>query len=292
MDLSVRSVLRYLGIAVLAILGLAVLAAGTVAWVGGSKLAEPHDVPEHAVEVPTDSTAIAEGARLARFWGCTGCHGRDAGGQVFFETPVGDRIVAPNLTQLVHEYTVSELERAIRHGTRDDGSSVVIMPSAMFAHISDADLGKVIGYLRSLRVVPDTLSETRFGLMARTMVLLMDQPMEAPKIDHDAPHGTSPDSLGPGSTREDTMALGRYLAHTGCPECHQQDLRGTDDGSMPDLRIAAAYSPEQFMRLAREGIALDGTERGLMTEIARGRIARLTDDEIRALHTYLSTLAD
>jgi hypothetical protein len=42
----------------------------------------------------------------------------------------------------------------------------------------------------------------------------------------------------------------------------------------------------------REGIALDGLERGLMTEIARGRTVHLTDGEIAALHTYLSTLAD
>ncbi|MFO7893825.1 MAG: hypothetical protein R6U63_08825 [Longimicrobiales bacterium] len=116
MDVSVRGILRYLGIGLLAIVGLAVLAVGTVAWVGGSRLAEAHEVPTHAIEVATDSATIAEGERLARYWGCTGCHARDAGGQVFFEMPFGDRIVAPNLTRIVREYSVPELERAIRPG--------------------------------------------------------------------------------------------------------------------------------------------------------------------------------
>ena len=292
MAFPVRRALRYLGLGVLTILALAVVAVGTVAWIGGSRLAEPYDVPTHAIEVATDSAAVAEGGRLSRYWGCTGCHGSDAGGEVFFETPLGDRIVAPNLTRIVDEYSVAELERAIRHGTRSDGSGVVVMPAAMFHRVSDEDLGKVIGYLRSLPPVPDTVPAQRFGLMARARVALDDDILQPDMIDHDAPHGTSPDSLRPSSTRADTLALGRYLAHTGCTECHGPDLRGNDDGTIPDLRIAAAYSRDQFFRLAREGVALDGTERELMTVIARGRIARLTDDEVIALHEYLSTLAE
>ena len=115
--------------------------------------------------------------------------------------------------------------------------------------------------------------------------------LQAPRIPPDARHGTSPDSLGPGSTRADTLALGRYLAHTGCPECHGPDLRG-HEGDTPDLRIAATYPLAAFRRFFRDGIALDGQERELMSEIARGRGGRLTDDEVAALHAYLSTLAD
>ena len=55
---------------------------------------------------------------------------------------MGDRIVAPNLTRIVHEYSDQELEAVIRHGVRPDGSSVVIMPSAMFANVSDEGLEK------------------------------------------------------------------------------------------------------------------------------------------------------
>lgn len=292
MPFPARRIMRYVLRGALALVLLVVVLALGVAMVGGNRLARTHETPAHRVEVATDPAGIAEGGRLAAFWGCVGCHGRDAGGRVFFTTPVGDRIVAPNLTRIVREYSVEELEQAIRHGTRRDGSSLAIMPSSMFAHMNDRDLGRVIGYLRSLPPVADTLPEPRFGMMARSLLATGVATLEAEKIDHSAPHGAGPDSLGPGSTRADTLALGRYLAHTGCPECHGQDLRGSGDGATPDLRIAAAYSPAQFRRLMREGIALDGQERELMTEIAVNRVARLTDDELSALRAYLATLAE
>lgn len=287
-----RRVLRYAAIGAAGLVLLALLAAGVTAVAGGRELSREFDVPAHELAVPDDSAAIVEGGRLARIWGCLGCHERDGAGGVFFETPLGDRVVAPNLTRVVREYDAPALERAIRHGVRPDGTSLLVMPSSMFADMSDADLGKVVAHLRSLPAVPDTLPSTRFGLMARGLAVAGRIELEADRIDHAAHHPPSPDSLGPGSSRADTLALGRYHARTGCPECHGMDLRGAADGRTPDLRIAAAYSLEQFRRLAREGVALDGQERGLMTIIARGRLAHLTEDEVAALHTYLVTLAD
>ena len=286
----IRTLVRYAGLALAGILGLALVVALGVLIAGEWKLTPSEDIPAHPVAVPTDSAAAAEGGRLARVWGCRGCHDRSGGGEVWVETALGDRIVAPNLTRVVREYDAAELERAIRHGVGPDGRTVMIMPAGMFHPVSDADLGKVIAHLRSLPAVPDTVPRTRFGLMARALALLGRVPVIADRVDHGAAHGPSPDSLGPASTRTDTLTLGRYIARTACTECHGPDLRG--DGRAPDLRIAAAYAPATFRRLAREGVALDGEERELMTTIARSRMAFLTDDEVAALHAYLSTLAD
>lgn len=288
-----RRALRWGGRGAAGLLLLLVLALGFVVFVGGRPFRRAHEVPVHDLVIPTDPASIAEGGRLARIWGCVGCHEADGGGGVFFESPLGDRLVAPNLTRLVREYDLAQLERSVRHGVKPDGSSVFVMPSSMFQFASDADLGRVIAYLRSLTPVPDSLPGSRMGLMARFFAMIGEVPLEADAIDQEVAHGPSPDSLAPASSRADTLALGRYLAHTSCPECHQADLRGVDDpDGPPDLRIAAAYPPDRFRRLMREGIALDGLERGLMTEIARGRTVHLTDGEIAALHTYLSTLAD
>ncbi len=282
---------RYAAYALLGVVALVVLAAATVGLAGGRKLATSFQASAHPVPATTDPAEIAEGGRLAGFWGCTGCHRADAGGGVFFTSPLGDRIVAPNLTRIVHEYSDQELEAAIRHGVRPDGSSVVIMPSAMFTNVSDEDLARVIGYLRSLpQIEPDTIPTRRLGLGVRFFALTMDEPLEAARMDPTAPHPGSPEPLVPASTREDTLALGRYLAHTGCTECHGLDLRGRS--GMPDLRIAAAYSLDQFRELVATGRGLDGLEKGLMSEIATGRINRLNEGEIIALHTYLETLAD
>ena len=287
-----RRILRYFGLGLTALLLVVLVGAGYVFVAGGRALEASYDGVGHDLTVPTDSVAIAEGGRLARLWGCLGCHDRDGGGgEVFVETPLGDRVVAPNLTRVAREYSVAELEGAIRHGVAPDGRGLVVMPSPMFARASDEDVAKVIAHLRALEPVPDTVPQTRFGLLARFLAVQDAVSTAAEDIDHDAPHGTSPDSLSPASAPTDTLTLGRYIARTSCTECHGPDLRG-DDGDTPDLRIAAAYSADQFRRLARKGIALDGTERELMTTIARTRMSFLTDDEIAALHTYLKTLAD
>lgn len=291
MRLGLRMTLRYARRAVLILLLVLAVAVAAIVVAGGRRTAGPYEVPAHDVPVPRDSAATAEGGRLAAFWGCTGCHGSDAGGRIFFTTPAGDRLVTPNLTRVVGKRTVPELERAIRHGVAPGGASLFGMPSGMFARISDEDLGKVVAYLRSLPPVPDTLPATRHSLLFRLFAIIEPRALSARQVEASVRHGPGPDSLGPGSTRADTLALGRYLAVTGCPECHGPHLRGSGDGT-PDLRIAAAYSPEQFARLIDEGVTLGGRTDGLMTEIARGRLARLTDDERGALHSYLVTLAD
>ncbi len=63
-------------------------------------------------------------------------------------------------------------------------------------------------------------------------------------------------------------------------------------GDTPTLAIVAAYSLDDFTRLMRTGTALGGRELNeMMTGVARGRTAYLTDEEIAALHGYLQTLA-
>lgn len=86
------------------------------------------------------------------------------------------------------------------------------------------------------------------------------------------------------------MSLGRYLATTACTECHGAALEG--GGDTPDLRIAAAYSTEQFARLMRTGIALGERETELMSDVARGRFSHFTAAEVASLHTYLRKRAE
>ena len=73
------------------------------------------------------------------------------------------------------------------------------------------------------------------------------------------------------------------------------DLRGgrphAEAAPRPDLRIAAAYEPDQFRRLLRTGLAAGDREVGLMSEVARGRYKHLTDAEVDAVHAYLRQVA-
>jgi mono/diheme cytochrome c family protein len=203
---------------------------------------------------------------------------------VFFDQPMLARLVAPNLTQVAATHTDTDLERVIRQGIRQDGRSTVGMPSAMFYHLTDEDLGRIIAFLRSLPVTDGPPTEIRLGPLARVGILKRLYEPQVAMIDRAVARPTAVELTDP-------LAFGRYLALTSCTECHGSDLRGSPGGDTPALAIAGAYTPEEFVRLMRTGVARGDRELGLMSGVARSRFAHFTDAEISALHAYLKSLS-
>lgn len=234
--------------------------------------------------VPADPASIAEGERLARIHGCyNGCHGEQAEGGLFFDDFAFGTMKAPDLTRAVHTLSDAELERVIRHGVRPDGSTVYVMPSDMFYNLSDEDLGDILAFLRSLPRTDGPEVAFRPGPLARVFLGFEKFEPTAATIDHDAPRLPT----GEGG---DPMTRGRYLATTSCTECHGMDLEGSDGPpeTTPSLRIVASYSPDEFHTLMRTGTPRDGRDLRLMDDMSRKRFSHFTDEEIDALHIYLS----
>ncbi len=283
-----KRILKWLGIALGGVLVL-ILLAFIVSYVAVRRfLDKEHDVPSHSIAVPTDSALIAEGERLANFRGCYGaCHGDEAEGEVMIDAPFIARVVVPSLSHLAREYTTAEFERAVRHGVKGDGTSVLIMPSSTFQHLSDDDLGATIAFLRSLPADDGPLTEVKPRLVGYFLFAFgLFQGFRAPaeEIDHAAPHTAA--------NPTDTLALGRYLAMSVCSLCHGSDLQGGEGekGPTPSLSIVAAYTLDGFTQVLREGIGLGGRELDEMLEASEG-FKHFTDHEIAALYAYLSTLA-
>ena len=279
-----RGILKWLGIGLGALVILALGAVAVIYIASERMVRKTYDLPLSSIALPTDSFALAEGQRLATVRGCyNGCHGERLDGGVLIDRPLLARLVAPNLTRVVAQYTDAELERVIRHGVRREGKSTLGMPSSMFYHLSDEDLGAIIAFLRSAPVTEGPSTEIRLGPLARLGLVLGKYNPQAQIIDHDAPRLAVPDT-------SDHITFGKYLALTLCSECHGLDLRGNPDGSSPNLVIAASYSEEGFTRLMRTGKASGNRELRLMSDVARGRFSHLTGGEIKALHAYLNTL--
>jgi cytochrome c553 len=241
-------------------------------------------IPGIAISMPTEAESIAEGRRLAIARGCfDGCHGKNAEGSVMFDEPMIARIVAPNLPAAFRHYNDAQLEAIIRKGVRPDGRSVVVMPAEAFAWLTDADLGRMMAFLKSLppsegpgpNIAPGPLG--RLGLVTgklKTVAQLIaeaEPPPEAPN---------------------EQAKFGRYLARTTCAQCHGTALKGesTPDFVAPDLRIAAAYSLEQFTDLIRTGEGIGGRKLDTMGPWARRNLSQLNDMEIAALYSYLHAL--
>ena len=273
-------VFKWLGVALGGLLALAFVAYLAMHLISERRFGRTYDVAPLAVTRSTDSLAATRGERLARLSGCFGCHGPDLRGSVFYDEPGVARIVAPNLTQVVAGASDGQLARAIVRGVRVDGSGVFSMPSPMFYHLSDAALGDLLAFLRTLTPAPDTLPPTklrplgRLGLVAglyQSLTGTIDTTVPRPAMTPDGP----------------PEVLGRYLALTSCSECHGQDLNGDSASAVPNLAIVQSYAAGDFAKLLRTGVPLGGRKLDLMEDVALGRFAHFTDDEVAALYAYL-----
>lgn len=252
-----------------------------VIWAGSEwLLSRNYSVTPREIVIPTDPESIEAGKRLARMYGCfEGCHGKDMQGGDLFDLPDGTQLRSPNLTRLVRERTIPELEAGIRQGVRPDGNSVLAMPSASFATMTDQDLGRILAFIKSYPPQDNHPAGHRIMPMARTFLLLGHfEPEAATRIPGRQPADPA--------TLDEAVPLGRYLALNACAECHGLGLEGRE-GFTPSLVVARAYSEQDFDALMREGLALGGREVGLMSEIARRRLVNFTDVEIAALYAFL-----
>lgn len=279
-----KTIFKWIRITVGSLLGILLLALALIYVSSGITVNKTYEVAASPITLPTDSASLAEGKRLALIRGCyNGCHGKALDGSVFFDEPGFARVVAPNLTRIAKDYSDEELARVIRHGVRPDDKSVLVMPSSMYYHLSDADLGAIIAYIRSVPQTEGPPTEVHLGPGARLAFVMGEFAPQAAEIDHTAPR------LGETSLT-DSLVLGEYIAQTACTECHGLDLRGDKSGSPPDLIITAGYSLLDFERLMRTGVALGDRELDLMALVAQKRFSHLTQGEVRALHAYLNTL--
>src|SRR6516162_7327020 len=155
---------RWIWLAVGILIGL-----GIVGYVLSERvLRRTYEVPVIALAIPTDPDSIREGRRLATVHGCfLDCHGQEAEGRVMFDDPKIARIVAPNLTAAVRQYTDAQLAVIIRNGLRPDGRSLIVMPSEAFIGMTDSDVGRIIAFLKSLPRVPGPGPHTAVGPLGR-----------------------------------------------------------------------------------------------------------------------------
>ncbi|HKE41803.1 MAG TPA: c-type cytochrome [Casimicrobiaceae bacterium] len=282
----VKNLLRWIGIALGSLAGLAIIAYAVLYMLSERLLRRTYQVPVVALSIPNDTASISEGRRLATIRGCfAGCHGKEAAGAVLFDQPMIGRIVAPNLTAAVKQFSDGELAVIIRNGVRPDGHSMLVMPSEVFNGVTDEDLAKIIAFLHTLPEVAGPGPSISMGPIGRLGLVVGKFNVVARLIAETVP---------PPDATNEVAKFGRYLARTICAECHGTALRGDSnpDFSSPDLRVVTTYSPDAFAQLLKTGVAIGGRDVGVMSAQARNNLSHLSDPEIAAIYGYLHAMPE
>jgi mono/diheme cytochrome c family protein len=286
-----RRVLLWFGAVVVALVAIFAIA---VYAISARQLTKKYDVPSEVISIPADGASVARGEHLFKSISCTLCHGDDGGGSLYADMgPVGV-VAGPNLTRgrggVGADRTEADFVRAIRYGVRKDDTTLIMMPSEVYTHMSDADLGAVVAYLRQLPPVDRELPPTHFRPLGRTLLALGKMNiLTAPKTFHRA----KVTDVSAGATAE----YGRYLADVaGCRGCHGDGLSGGRVAGPSNLPPAANLTPAalgkwteaDFVRAIREGRRPDGSA---INEFMPWRAyGGMNDSEMHALWLYLQSV--
>lgn len=299
--------------AAIGVIGLA--AASLAAWVHASGLPR---YPVEPVEVRLEATParVARGRDLVSML-CVSCHmnptTRTLSGKRLLDNPPEFGVVyAANITRHVDRgigrWTDGDLLRLLRTGVRPDGRyTPPYMPKLPRA--ADEDLAAVVVFLRSddpLVAPTDVVTPTsQESFLTRILARTAWAPLPYPRVP----------ILAPGAS--DAVARGRYLANDllDCYGCHSADFKTVDplqpdrsagfyqggnrllDAEGHEIHSAnltpdretgiGAWSDGDFVRALTGGLRPDGsTIRYPMLPYAA-----LSDEDARAIHAYLRTLA-
>ena len=289
-----KRVLKWVGYVVGGLVVIILIGLGYAYAKTSSRLDHTYPTTADAVSVPADSASIERGHHLVLAVGkCVDCHGDNLAGKLVMDDPAFATLWSANLTKgkggVGATFTDADYARAIRYGVHRDGKPLILMPSEAYTHFSDADLGAIIAYVKSVPPVDQVTTPPRVGPIARVIATMTpDFPLApAEMIDRNLKR---PASVTPGVTKE----YGDYLLKTGgCKSCHTENLTG---GVKIQGVVSANLTPAgigkwteaDFTKALRNGVRPDG--RILSAAMPWPYMKYLTDDEIRAMWMYLQSI--
>jgi mono/diheme cytochrome c family protein len=246
------------------------------------------------IYVPDDSATVERGKHLAHgLASCAGCHNHDLGGFTQDMMPFMMFQVS-NITTgkggLPPDYSIADLDLAVRHGIKRDKTGAFMMPSFHYNRLADKDLAAIYAYLKRAPKVDRELPTLELGPIGR-MVFAMGGIATQPEfVDHNFKSPLDVEIAA-------TPAYGKYLAEVACIGCHGPKYSGGPvfggDPSWPPASNLSTtlkkYTQESFHAFLLTGIRPDGTVVDTVAMPIRD-LKNVDSVEVSALWQYLSVL--
>ena len=272
-------------------------AAGIVSKLADRKLHRIVELPPLQVTFAPADGQLEHGEYLFKTRGCMECHGADGAGHLLIDDKdSGFFVHTPNITSgaasPARSYSDADWVRALRHGVKPNGQPLLIMPSEDYARMTDADVGAIVAYVRSLPPADTGAAQVVLPLPLKAAYLFGALKDSAEKIDHTA--------SAPAAVADDLLARGQYVAQ-GCTGCHGAHYSGgkipgvppewpaaANLTSAPDSAMARYTSADQFKSMLRTGKRPDGS--AVSEVMPFMSLAYMNDAELDALFAYLKTV--
>jgi cytochrome c553 len=287
-----RRLLRYLLYAI----ALIVLVAGGLVAYGyanvNSRADRTYAVTPPSLQIPHgDAAAIERGRYLATsVASCVDCHDSDFGGKVFIDVGPMATLYGSNLTRgrggVGASQSDEDFVRALTHGVKPDGKSVVYMPSHIYTW-SAADTAAIVAFLRSLPPVDREHPAPRYGPVGVVLTAFGQVELfPAEHIDHANFRFASADRPA-----DPVKAGEQVVAQAGCRGCHGPSFEGgigppPGGANLTPVGIGS-WTEADFLRALREHKRPNGTEIAESMPRAMGQMA---DADLTAIFAYLKTV--
>jgi len=294
-----KKFLMWAGVAVGILADIVALTLVITTLAANARLKKIYVIPDESVSIPTDQASIELGERIFQYRGCKGCHGERLEGKVYLDDPAVGKVISTNLTTgkggVGSDMSDADWVRAIRHGIRNDGTGLLFMPSTEFYYLSDADIGAIIAYMKSVPPTDSEVPPSQISPIGKVVMALVKGItfIPAEMIPHNAPRPTPPEA---GITPE----YGAYLA-LSCHVCHGSTMSG---GAIPGF--PSSWPPAPNLTLGSGSMLTSWDEQGFISTMRTGftpdkKVASweympwlsyrsMTDDELKAVWVYLQSL--
>jgi cytochrome c553 len=287
----VRTLLKWIARLAVAVVILILALVGYVYVASGRRMAQTYSVTVPSITFRTDADALARGKYLVEtVSSCVDCHDKDLGGKVVVDSFAMGRLVATNLTRgrggLPADYRDEDFVRALLHGVKRDGHTVVLMPSADF-RFTEADAAAILAYVKSMPPVDRELPAMKVGPMPRALGLFTSFPLApAAQIDHERA------AFLPAKDPTDPAAAGESLvAAAGCRGCHGPDFTGGSGPPPGGTNITpvgiGSWTEQDFVRALREHKRPDGST---ISDAMPRTLGGLSDDDLHRIFAFLKTV--